>query len=95
MYPILLKDIFFLWHVKHPILGNNSVSTHWRGCRLISVMVWDYVYQVDDLRNEDTEDTYVTGLQYYCDSNLDTKAIISHILSSEAGMPVIRRMALQ
>lgn len=50
----------------------------------------DYVYQVEDLRNGTVENIYGNRLKFYRDASVETEAIMSHVLSSETGMPVTK-----
>ena len=55
----------------------------------------DYVYQVEDLPNGVLEDIHANRLKFYRDSELDTRVIMSHVLSSETVMPVSCLMRLE
>ena len=54
----------------------------------------DYVYRVEDLRTGNYDDIHAARLKFYRDSDLDAEAIMSHVLSSETGMPVARLLRL-
>lgn len=53
-----------------------------------------YFFQVEDLQNVSKEEVHGTRLKTYRGYTLDTNAIMSHVLSSETGMPVARLMRL-
>lgn len=54
----------------------------------------DHVFQVEDLRNGAVEDIHGSRLKFFHDPSLDKEAIMSHVVSSETGMPVQRLMRL-
>lgn len=43
---------------------------------------------VEDLRNGQLTEAHGKRLTFYCDSPQDTRAIMSHVLSSEIGMEI-------
>lgn len=47
-----------------------------------------------DLRNGEKDNLHGTRLKFYLDDQMDTEAIIPHVLSSQTGMPVSRLMQL-
>ncbi len=55
----------------------------------------DFVFQVEDLRNGALEEVHASRLKFYSDSSLNKKAIFSHVISSETGMAVARRMGIE
>lgn len=74
--------------------ASEKLSLRWRGPLRVVRLINDYVYAVEDMRNEDIGDVHVSRLKFYHDSSLDTKAILSHLISSETGMVVQRLMSL-
>ena len=72
----------------------EKLAMRWRRPRRIIKALNDYVFQVEDLRNGTTKDIHGTRLKFYSDRSLDTRATMSHVLSSETGMPVARLMRL-
>lgn len=54
----------------------------------------DYVYLVEYLRNCCTSEIHACRFRFYTDSDLNTEAIMTHVLSSETGMVVSRLMKL-
>lgn len=66
----------------------------WRGPRRVTKALNDYTFQVEDLRNGVLSIAHGTRLKFYHDPSLDTTAIMSHVLSSETGMPVARLLRL-
>lgn len=72
----------------------EKLSLRWRKPRRVIKALNDYVYQEEDLRNGDITGVHICRLKFYSDSSPDTKAIISHVLSSERGMPNSRLVKL-
>ena len=68
----------------------EKLALRWRGPRRIVKALNDYVFQVEDLRNGTIQDIHGSRLKYYKDSSLNENAIMSHVLSSETGMPINR-----
>jgi len=75
--------------------AGEKLCLRWRGPRRIIGAVSDYVYQVEDLRNGSLEEAHASRLRFYSDSALNTEAIMSHVLTSETGMPVQRLLRLE
>lgn len=73
----------------------EKLCLRWRGPRRVTKAMNDYVFQVEYLRNDIVEEVHGTRLKFYSDSSLDEKAVLSHVLSSETGMPVSRLLRLQ
>ena len=73
---------------------SEKLSLRWRGPRRIVAVISDYIYSVEDLGNNTTEDVHVCRLRFYHDSSLEKAAIMSHVLYSETGMPVSRLIGL-
>lgn len=74
--------------------AGEKLALRWRGPRRIVKALSDYVFQVEDLRNGMVEDCHGSRLKFYSDRSLNSAAILSHVLSSETGMPVARLMQL-
>jgi hypothetical protein len=74
--------------------AGEKLALRWRGPRCIVKALSNYVFQVEDLCNGTISDIHGTRLKLYSDRSLDTTAIMSHVLSSEIGMPVARLMRL-
>lgn len=55
-------------------------------------MLNDFLYQVEDLLNSELSDLYLGGLCLYSDRSLNAAAVRTHVINSEAGMPVSRLM---
>lgn len=84
-YVLVAREQFF---------EGEKLCLRWRGPRRVVKALNDYVFKVEDLRNGDHEDIHGTRLKFYTDSSLDEKVILSHVLSSETGMPVSRLLKL-
>ena len=84
----------FVLLAREEFFAGEKLALRWGGPRQIVKALNDYVFQIRDLRNGSLEDIRGTRLKYYSDSSLDSSAILSHIISSETGMPVSRLMAL-
>lgn len=74
--------------------ANEKLCLRWRGPRRITKCLNDYSFQVEDLRNGELQTVHGTRLKFYSDDALDTTALMSHVLSSETGMPVSRLLRL-
>lgn len=77
------------------ILAGERLSLRWRGPRCILRSRNDYVYEVQDLRNGQLEEIHASRLKFYHDPYMDTQDMMSHDISSEAGMFVARMMRLE
>lgn len=66
----------------------EKLFVRWRGPRRATKCLYDYVFQVEDLRNCELQTIHGTRLNFYAYESLDTNAILSHVFSSEKGMPV-------
>ena len=84
----------FVLVAREEFHAGEKLALRWRGPRRIIKPLSDYVFQVEDLRNGLVEDIHGSRLKYYHDRSLDTEAILSHVISSETGMPVARLMKL-
>lgn len=73
---------------------SEKLCMRWWGPRRVTKCLSDYVFQVEDLRNGNIETVPGTRLKFYADDSLDLKAILSHVLASETGMPVSRLLSL-
>lgn len=72
----------------------EKLCLRWRGPRRVTKCLSYYAFQVEDLRNGELQVIHGTRLKFYSDDSLDTTAILSHVLSSETGMPVSRLLRL-
>lgn len=84
----------FVLVARDDFTAGEKLSLRWRGPRRVIKALSDYVYQVEDLRNGLLENVHGSRLKFYHDASLDTKAIMSHVVASETGMPVQRLMRL-
>lgn len=66
-----------------------------RGPRSIVKAVSNCIYKVQDLCNGMHEDMNVSRLKFYRDSDLESDAIMSLVLTSETGMVVSRLVGLE
>lgn len=55
----------------------------------------NFIFKVEYLRNDTTDNTHACRLRYYCGSALNTTVILPHFLSSERGMPVERLVGME
>ena len=55
----------------------------------------DWVYLVQDLCNGIEEQVHAAELRFYCDSRLDTIAILPHVTYSETRMSVSRLLSIE
>lgn len=69
-------------------------SSRWRGPRGIVKALNDYAYQVEGLRNGQLREVHGIRLWFHRDSAMNAEAIMSHVVSSETGMPVPRLIQL-
>ena len=84
-YVLMAREEFF---------AGEKLALRWRGPRRVVKALSDFVYQVEDLRNGQLEEVHATRLKFYRDSSLDQTVVMSHVLSSERGMPVARLIKL-
>lgn len=54
----------------------------------------DYVDQLEDLRNGELKNVHISRLNFHMDADLDSEAIMSHVLASKTAMLVQRLMKL-
>lgn len=54
----------------------------------------DLISQVEDLSNGNIVSEHAARLKFYSDSSPNSEAVMSHVFSSETGMPVARLMKL-
>lgn len=66
-----------------------------RWARRIVKAVSDYNYSVHEFCSDAVEDYHIKRLKFYPDSNLNTEAIMSHVLLSETGVAVSRPVTLE
>lgn len=84
----------FVFVARNVFHEGEQLCLRWRGpCRVTNVLN-DYCFQVEDLRNRSHSVAHGRRLKFYHDQSLDTTAIISHVPSSETGMPVTRLLRL-
>lgn len=69
-----------------------KLSLGWRGPRRIVMALSDFVYQYKDVRNGELADVHISRIRSYADRSLNGAALMTHIIYSEAGMPVSRLM---
>lgn len=62
----------------------------WRKPRCVAKTLSDYVFCANDLRNRKFNDIHENRIKVYRNADLNEETIISHVLSSETGMPVAR-----
>lgn len=84
----------FVLVAREAFKAGEKLVLRWRGPRRIKTATSDYVYQVEDIRNGQLEHVPISHLRFFHDSALKIQAIMSHVLSSETGMPVSRLLAL-
>lgn len=84
-YVLVAREEFF---------EGEKLCLRWRGPRRVLTALNDYIFRVEDLRNGNCEDIHGTRLKFYADADLDKEAIMSHVLSSETGMPVSRLLRI-
>lgn len=77
---------------KNTFHRGEKLCLRWCGPRRVVKALNNHIFQIEDLRNGEIESIHATRLKYYSDSALDTKAIMSHVVNSEMGMPVARLM---
>lgn len=51
-------------------------------------------FDIEDLRIRKVDTTHGIRLTFYADDSVDAKAILSHVLASETGIPVSRLLRL-
>ena len=79
---------------REELFGGEKRDFRWRGHRRILKVLSDYLFQVEDLRNGMLRDIHGSRLKFYRDASQDTEVIMSHVLSSETGMPVAHLLCL-
>lgn len=84
----------FVLVAREEFYDGEKLCLRWRGPRRVVKAISDYIYRVEDLRNGLQEDVHSTRLKFYSDESLDQEAILSHVLSSETGMPISRLLRL-
>lgn len=65
-----------------------------RGRRRVRKALNGYCFQVENLCNDILSGEHSPRLKFYHDPSLDTTTILSHVLSSETGMPVPRLLRI-
>lgn len=76
------------------VFEGEKLCLRWRGRRRVIKPLSDYVSRFEDLRTSECDDIHGTRLKFYRDNYLDETFVISHVLSSEIGMPVARLLQL-
>ena len=84
----------FVLVAREDFSAGEKLALRWRGPRRVLMPFSDYVYTVEHLRNGLTDDTHGTCLKFYRNRSLETRLVMSHVLSYESGMPVARLMRL-
>lgn len=79
---------------RNDFFEGEKLCLCWRGLRRVPKAVNSSVHQVEELRNGHVGKAHATRLKLRRYSLLDEKAITSHVLSSETGMPVSRLLRL-
>ena len=79
---------------REDLFAGEKLALRRRGPDRVIKALSDYVFQVEDLRNGSTEDVHGSRLKFYRDGLLNQEVILSHVLSSETGIPVARLMRL-
>lgn len=80
---------------KDDVSKGEKLSLKRRGPRRVLKAQSEWIYEVEDLRNNLKECIHASRLRLYSDANLNQEAIMPHILYSETGMPVSRLMKLE
>lgn len=76
-------------------INGEKISLRWRGLRRIVNSVSNFIYKVEDLRKGTQDDIHIFQLKFYRDKDLNSKALMSHVLTSETGMTVSRLLLLK
>ncbi len=84
----------FVLVAREDMSAGEKLALRWRGPRRVLKALSDHVFLVEDLRNGAVEEVHACRLKFYSDPSLNTRAIMSHVLASETGMPVARLMGL-
>ena len=79
---------------REDFFAGEKLALRWRGPRRFIKALSDYVFRVEDLRNGSTEDVHGSRLKFHRYGLLNQEVILSHVLSSEMGMPVARMKRL-
>jgi len=80
----------FVLVAREEFFAGEKLSLRWRGPRRVVKCLSDYVYKIEDLRNGSCSDIHSSRLKFYTDKDLNTKAIMPHVVHSEHGMEVSR-----
>lgn len=67
----------------------------WRGPHCVQKAVNDCVNTVEDLRTGALKDVHIFWLKFFRDSELNQRAIMSHVISSETSMVVAHLMGIE
>lgn len=84
-YVLVAREDFF---------EGEKLCLRWCGPRRVVKALREYVFRVEDLRNGKLDDVHGTRLKVYRDDDLDHKAILFQVFSSETDMSVARLLRL-
>lgn len=84
----------FVLVARDDFTAGEKLSLCWRGLRCVVRSINDHVYHIEDLRNGAVGEVHGSRLKFYHDRFLNQEAIMSHVVSSEPGMPVPHLMRL-
>lgn len=84
----------FVLMAREDFTAGEKLFLRWHGPRRVVKAINVYVNQVKDLRTRLVSDVHISRLKFYHGPSSDMEAIISHVVSSEAGMPVHRLVRL-
>lgn len=77
----------FVLVAREDFFAGGKLCWRWRGPHRVDTPLNDYMFKVEDLTHGSFTDVHGSRLKFYSDSLLDTKAIMSHVLKSETGIP--------
>lgn len=80
--------------VQKDFKSGEKLALRWRGPRRILEPLNVCVHQIEDLRIGQIEDVHISLLKFYLEGELDTGALMPHVLNSETGMLGDRVMEL-
>lgn len=84
----------FVLVAREAFFSGEKNCIRWRCQRRIITALNDFDFKVENLGSGHVDIIYWSPLKYFSYSSLGTQAIMSHVLSSEIGMPVVRLMRL-
>lgn len=79
----------YVFAAREKFLLGETMAQRWFGLQRLKKAISDYVYTVKNLRSGVLKDVYVSWLNFYHGEELDSKASMSHVLTSETGMAVV------